>query len=141
MNFKKAIDYKIKTLIDIMITAGVSPSDLANNVFDKEYISISFKKKNDKVIGNLKFYERTKSLQIIEMYYTYNEEKKLIRIEENVNGIVNLLWDRNKREEDLIKETLYLMKSCYTAKQIVKFIYTLPDEIKDRMIVLNASIA
>lgn len=134
MNLKKAIDYKIETLIGIMITDGVSPSDLANNVFDKEYISISFCKKEDKVIGTLKFYELNKKIQIIEMFYTYTENKKLMRIEEKLDGNVNLLWDRCDREEDLIKEILHLMQGCYNAKQIDAFIATLPSQTRDKIL-------
>ena len=76
------------------------------------------------------------------MIYTYTEDKKLIRIEEEENGKRLLLWDRKKREEELVEELLYFMKYCYDSTQMEKFILTLPEclrtKIEDYILILSA---
>ena len=136
------IDYKLQTLIDLMLTDGVSPSELSGNIFEKDYISISFSKEDQYVIGKINFYENGNILRDIQMLYTYSKDKKLIRIEELENGNNHLLWDRKKREEELIEELLYFMNCCYTRKQIEQFIISLPDKlskkVKDYIMILSA---
>ena len=141
MNYQKVIEYKIQMLIDLMLTDGVSPSELSENIFEKQYISISFSKINDYVIGKLNFYENENVMQNIQMIYTYTEDKKLIRIEEEENGKRLLLWDRKKREEELVEELLYFMKNCYDSTQIEKFILTLPECLRTKIedYILNLS--
>jgi len=134
MNYQKVIDYKLQMLIDLMLTDGVSPSDLSNNIFEKDYVSITFYKKSQYVIGKLDFYENENILQNIQMIYTYTNDKKLIRIEEIHNEVRHLLWDREKREDELIEELLYFMKCSYTYEQIEKFIMSLPQNLRMRIL-------
>ena len=134
MNYQKVIDYKLQMLIDLMLTDGVSPSDLSNNIFEKDYVSITFYKKSQYVIGKLDFYENENILQNIQMIYTYTNDKKLIRIEEIHNEVRHLLWDREKREDELIEEVLYFMKCSYTYEQIEKFIMSLPQNLRMRIL-------
>lgn len=142
MNYQKVIEYKIQMLVELMLTDGVSPSELSENIFEKQYISISFSKINGYVIGKLNFYENENVMQNIQMIYTYTEDKKLIRIEEEENGKRLLLWDRKKREEELVEELLYFMKYCYDSTQMEKFILTLPEclrtNIEDYILILSA---
>ena len=60
--------------------------------------------------------------------------KKLIRIEEIHNEVRHLLWDREKREDELIEELLYFMKCSYTYEQIEKFIMSLPQNLRMRIL-------
>lgn len=133
MDYQEVIEYKIKTLIDLMMTDGVSPSELSDNIFEENYINISFDKRDSYIIGRLCFYENEEILQNIQMIYTYTIEKKLIKIEEKVNGITQLLWDRKSREEDLIHELLFFVNKCYDSSQAEKFIMTLPEELKEKV--------
>ena len=71
MNYQKVIEYKIQMLVDLMLTDGVSPSELSENIFEKQYISISFSKTNDYVIGKLNFYENEDLIQNIQMIYIF----------------------------------------------------------------------
>lgn len=134
MDYQEVIKYKIKTLIDLMLTDGVSPSELVANIFEENYINISFSKKKGYVIGKLDFYENGELLQNIHMTYTYTKEKRLIKIEEKVDGLVHLLWDRQSREEDLIQEILFFMSKCYDVSQVERFIMTLPEEVKGKVV-------
>lgn len=133
MNYQKVIEYKIQMLIDLLLTNGVSPSELSDNIFEKQYISISFNKVDGYVIGKLNFYEDENLMKNIVMIYTYTEHKKLIKIEEEENGKKLLLWDRKKREGELVEELLYFMKYCYDSAQIEKFILTLPECLRTKI--------
>ncbi|MDD3417580.1 MAG: hypothetical protein PHY47_26915 [Lachnospiraceae bacterium] len=133
MNYQNVIDYKLQMLIDLMMTDGVSPSDLASNIFERDYVNISFTKKNNLVIGKLEFYENGNLLQNIQMFYTYTLDRQLVEIEENIGGDRVVLWNRENREEDLIKELLYIMSCCYDNEQIESFISTLPDILKKKV--------
>lgn len=133
MNYQNVIDYKIQMLIDLMLTDGVSPCELSDNIFEEKYISISFSKINGYIVGKLNFYENENVLQNVQMIYTYSKDKVLMKIEEEVSGKKQLLWDRKSREEDLMEEILYYLKHCYNQKQIDKFIMSLPKNLKDRI--------
>lgn len=134
MDYQKVIEYKIKALIDLMMTDGVSPSELSSNIFEENYISISFSKRDDYIIGKIVFYENEELLQNIQMIYTYTKERRLVKIEEKVNDLVHLLWDRQSREEDLIQELLFFMNKSYDTSQIKRFIMTLPEGLKEKVI-------
>lgn len=134
MNYQNVIDYKLKILIDLLLTDGVGPSDLAENIFSEDYISISFSKKGGYIIGKLNFYEKEEMLQNVQMFYTYTSEKRLIRIEEEVNGSKRLLWDRKCREEELIEELLYFMSNCYNHQQIEDFVMSLPESLREKFV-------
>lgn len=142
MNYQKVIEFKIQTLVDLMLTNGVSPSELSNNIFEKQYISISFSKVGKYIIGKLDFYDDENHTQNIQMIYTYTSDKQLIRIEEEQNGVNCLLWDRKKREEELLEELLYFMDFCYDGKGIENFIMSLPpnlrNKVKDYILALSA---
>lgn len=142
MNYQKVVEYKIQMLVDLMLTKGVSPSELADNIFEKQYISISFSKVSGCIIGKLNFYENEKCVHDIQMIYTYTGDKKLIRIEEEDNGKRHLLWDREKREEELVEELLYFMHYCYNSDQMEKFILSLPKclrtKVKEHLHILSA---
>lgn len=133
MNYQKVIEYKIQMLVDLMLTNGVSPSELSDNIFEKQYISISFSKAGGCIIGKINFYENENLIQNIQMIYTYTDDRKLIRIEEEEDGKRRLLWDRKKREEELVEELFYFMNYCYDSNQIDRFILSLPKCLRTKV--------
>lgn len=133
MNYSEIINYKIKMLIDLVLTKGVSPSDLADNIFEEKYVNISFSREENHIIGRVNFYVSELPKQCTEMIYTYTNEKQLIRVEESINGRIEILWDRESRESELLNEIIYFMRTCYNDKQINNFIKTLPEELAERL--------
>ncbi len=131
MKIKEVIDYKIGLLLDLLLTDGVSPSDLANNIFLEEYSEIVFHKDKEMVIAELIFIEN--GTKEVKMVYSYDGHMKVQRIEEYINSNKKLLWDRSMREQELINEIIDLMKTSYTVAQIDKFISTLPDFLRTKM--------
>ncbi|MGD9566773.1 MAG: hypothetical protein AB7V48_00365 [Sedimentibacter sp.] len=128
MNFKEVIEYKINMLIDLMITDGVSPNDLANNIFLDKYENISFYKEDDFIIGKLSF--KTDLNELIQMRYIYSKDNRILRIEEQVNGKNNVLWDRSMRESEMVKDLLEFLTVAYEPKQVESFIKTLPASVR-----------
>ena len=57
MSLKSIIEEKVDRLINIMLTDGVQPGDLANNIFTNCYKKISFMKSSNNIIGELTFDE------------------------------------------------------------------------------------
>ena len=133
MNIREVIDYKINLLIEIMLTDGVSPSDLANNIFSDEYTDISFHKDGECIIGELSFMKKERN-DFIKMKYSYNLNMRVQRIDEYTNAKWVCLWDRNMREQEIVIEIIELMKSSHTKSQIIDFISSLPLEIKSKFI-------
>ncbi|MCK4260051.1 MAG: hypothetical protein KAX49_13820 [Halanaerobiales bacterium] len=129
MNFNREIKFKLDRLIGIMLSDGVQPNDLANNIFLKDYEKISYTKKDGMIIGELLFYDDEE----VTMRYVYNFDMKLMRVEEEVKGKVIVEWDRTIVENTLIQDIVDLMKIHYSHEQINKFISSLPKELQERI--------
>lgn len=127
MNYNEVIDHKIEELIYLLITNGVSPADLANNIFDENYSKISYYKKGMYIIGEIEFFEES---DLVKMIYTYSEEKIVLKIEEQQKNQRIVLWDRASREKEIINEIIEFMKIRYTPEQMTKFISSLPNQIQ-----------
>lgn len=125
------VQKKIKNLINLMLIDGVQPKEIANNIFLDDYESISYKKFNDVIIGEIMYNELVNSqyVKVILRYY-YSMDKKVIRIEEELLGKVNIIWDRDYKQEHMIREIVELMQKAYTKKQIEAFVSTLPESIR-----------
>lgn len=128
MNFKEVIEYKINTLIDLMLTDGVSPKDLANNIFLDKYKNISFYKKDGFIIGDLSF--ESDLNELVQMKYTYSEDSRILRIEEQINEKNTVLWDRSMRESEITKDLLEFLTMAYEPKQVESIIKTLPASVR-----------
>lgn len=135
MKYDKVINYKIDLLIDLMLTDGVGPRDLADNIFCEEYKEIVFYKSGELIIGELTFLSEHGNS--VKMIYTYTIDKKVLKISEKTKGKEIVLWDRKMREQEIISELLDYMNMIYTNKQIENILKKLPEELKHK--VLSAS--
>ncbi len=128
------IKKEIEGLINLMLTNGVQPSDLADNIFLNEYVSLKYEKINGQVIGSVTFEEEIDLVKKnTTLHYFYDENKQVVKIEETIRNRRKILWDREKREQEIINNIIRLMKNCYSKKQIQKFIDTLPDKLKIKL--------
>ncbi|WP_312198324.1 hypothetical protein [Anaerospora hongkongensis] len=131
MSAQSILKKKIDDLISLMLTDGVQPSDLADNIFFDSYVKVSYIKINDEVIGELVFVEESDSLQnAITLRYFYDLSRKVVRIEEENYNCKKIVWDRNHQEAQMINEIIDMMNELYLPEQIKKFISTLPEELK-----------
>ncbi|MCY9669575.1 hypothetical protein M5X11_32425 [Paenibacillus alginolyticus] len=126
---------KLNDLIELMLTDGVQPSELADNIFLPTYKSVAYQKINEQVIGELTFLEEINSVNTtVRLRYYYSEEKKVTKIEEELHEKVNVIWCRDNTEDRIIQEIYELMTVMYDKEQVVKFINTLPEDLKHKLI-------
>ena len=140
MVFSRILELKLDRLLDLMLTSGVQPSDLVDNIFLNEYNSISYKKHEQNIIGELVFEEKEGDIiTSITMKYTYDSEKRICRIEEEVDGRTLILWDRSNTETELINDILNIMDKKYSGDEVNKFIMSLPEQLKSKInsIIIN----
>ncbi|HZG15709.1 MAG TPA: hypothetical protein VE710_11890 [Candidatus Bathyarchaeia archaeon] len=131
MEFSNLITDKINQLINLLLTDGVQPSDLADNIFLNEYENISYTKLNGMVIGELVFTENIEQREITtKLRYYYRADKKVVRIEEESFNNTKVIWDRESYEEKILNELLSLLAQFHSKAQINNFVSTLPEELK-----------
>jgi len=125
---------KVKVLTDKLIATylakGVQPSDIADTVFEDNYIEMSISKKNKQLIMTFTFEEFDDEGQQIlnSMRYTYSEAKQLNRVEQKVGkGRFKVQWDRYDDLMSILSELLSLMPSKVARES---FIETLPQDLK-----------
>ncbi len=127
MNIKAVLDYKKNKIINIMIEKGVQPEELSENIWNKEYKSINIARIDESIVCSLTFIDNDNEINMI---YKYNNDKKLIQIEEISNSIKTVLWDRNLKLQELINDLCEFLKINYREDQIERILNTLPEEVK-----------
>lgn len=134
MKFDEIIKSKIERLINIRMTVGVQPNDLANNIFDDAYKNINFKKINDNVIAELNFEENIENKVCnTTLKYTYDRNMRVMRIEEIINGNAKIEWDRDLIENELLQDIVNILKNEYSDEKSKEFINTLPNDLKTKI--------
>ncbi|MBE0339588.1 hypothetical protein [Paenibacillus sp. 23TSA30-6] len=134
MEMTTMINKKINELINLLLTDGVQPYDLIDNIFLHEYDEISYKKQNGMIIGELTFLENIASRTLkIKLRYHYTLDKTLVKIEEVMCGEAKLLWDRSSTETKILDELVGLLIEVYNESQMSNFISTLPDNLKSKI--------
>ncbi|NMA70237.1 MAG: hypothetical protein GX958_12610 [Desulfitobacterium sp.] len=131
MTNKSFLEKKLDDLINLMMTDGVQPNDLADNIFLEPYTQVSYKKVSGQVIGELHFEEEKNVITVLR--YFYGNDKKVYRIEEQIQDSVKTLWDREFEEKQIINEVVKIMEEYYNSSQIEKFISTLPPSIRGHL--------
>lgn len=131
MNISAVIQKKLNQLIDILLTDGVQPGEIVDNIFLKEYNRMNCYKSNHYIINEVAFNETIngKVVEVILRYY-YSFEKKLMKIEEEFRGEKHIEWDREMAESILVNDIADILKIYYTEKQMEKFITSLPENFK-----------
>jgi len=125
---------KVKVLTDKLIATylavGVQPSDIADTVFEDNYIDMSISKKNKQLIMTFTFEEFDEEGQQIlnSMRYTYSEAKQLNRVEQKVGkGRFKVQWDRYDDLMSILSELLSLVPSQAARESLIE---TLPQDLK-----------
>ncbi|MFB0846555.1 hypothetical protein [Paenibacillus oleatilyticus] len=135
MNNLGLLQTKLNDLVELLLTDGVQPADLSDNIFLTSYEEISYKKINGQVIGELTFLENRHSNDIIvKLRYYYSKDKKILKIEEEIANEVKVIWDRDFTEKKLVEEILVILDKFYNKDQISKFIATLPEHLKGKIL-------
>jgi len=126
---RKFIEEKLNTLVKLMLTSGVQPSELADNIFLKDYKTIKFFKRNQMTVGELTFSEMIgNSLHDVLLRYYYDSSQRVILIEEELFGESTIVWNRETKEIEIINEIVHLLK-IYESDKITNFLSSLPLEL------------
>lgn len=122
---------KLNDLVHLLLTDGVQPADLSDNIFLTAYEEVTYKKVNGQVIGELTFLENRYSCDItVKLRYYYSSDKKIMKIEEEIAGEVQVVWDRNFTEKKLVDEIMVILKKAYNNQQLSNFIRSLPEHLQ-----------
>ena len=126
------ISKKIDELINLLLTKGVQPSDIASNIFLNDYSSICYRKIDGMVVGELLIQETDISSSKLRYYYNLTQE--VIKIEEEFMGVTSVIWDRNFAESKIVNELVSLLKDVCDERQISRFISTLPKSLQSKVV-------
>ena len=131
-----SLDKAVQGLLDLHLTRGVQPSDLADNLFDVEYTDYSLKKRGAVLILDLSYEESLEeSLEDFShkvcMRYTYSMERYLVKIEQRIgSGKFSVQWCRSTAIAKAVADvTLCLSKAGLSSMAISKVLGTLPQDL------------
>lgn len=131
MNIKETIKRKIDTLIALEMTKGVQPSELADNIFLEDYVEFNLYKKDKNIFGEITFIEEhAESSFKVKLVYIYDQNKELIKIEENILKQVTTIWDRESQEKLLVNQIVSLFRELEKPNEALEFINKLPGKLK-----------
>ncbi|WP_223466863.1 hypothetical protein [Pseudomonas sp. GL-RE-26] len=129
-----SLDKAVQGLLDLHLTRGVQPSDLADNLFDVEYTDYSLKKRGSILILDLSYQEELEdSFQKICMRYTYSAERYLVKIEQRVGlSKFSVQWCRSIAIASAVADVTQCLSSAgLSGKAISKVLDTLPQDLID----------
>ncbi|MEL5900144.1 hypothetical protein AAGC94_19080 [Clostridium sporogenes] len=134
MNSCEIVKSKIDRLINIRLTNGIQPEELADNIYLNDYKKICFYKENDYIIGELTFDEEISGKLInTTLRYIYNKSKILLRIEEQIGNDIKIEWDRDIIENILINDIVDILKKQLSDDVRKGFINSLPNDLKAKI--------
>lgn len=135
MGNKAFLKRKLDDLIVLMLTKGVQPSELADNIFLDCYVKVSYEKTAEGVIGELVFLDETAGdFDKAVMRYHYDNERNIKRIEEESGGQVKTLWDRSFKETQIINEIIVALRQNYSPSYVDDFAATLPSHLAKKIV-------
>ncbi len=131
MKHLRELEQDIKKLAMIVETKGIQISELADNLYEGHYQSITIKKTKNGIIADLYFHDEIDGKkQIAKMRYTYTKERTLMMIEEISGKKKHTLWNRESFVKELVDEVVKGMRLYLNKKEKKKFIKGLPLEVR-----------
>lgn len=124
---------KVNELINMLMNKGVQIEELCENIWSENYKSINIVKGNKEIEFTIVYFDEDEKNDIL-MKYIYNEEKYLKEILEIVDGISQIVWNRDFYIKTKIENICELIKLNYSLEEAEVFIDTLPDELKKKFI-------
>ncbi len=125
---------KAKALTDKLIATylsqGIRPSDIADTIFEDNYLDLNISKKNKQLIMTFTFEEFDDVDQKIlnNMRYTYDEQQLLVRVEQKIGrGRYTVQWDRHEDLTNILKELLSLVPAGASRERVIS---TLPQYLR-----------
>lgn len=126
------ISHEIESLVSKLtatyLAKGVQPSEIADTLYERNYIDMNITKVKDKLVMTFTFEDDDEHLSLNTMRYTYSPDKKLIRVEQKVGrGRYKVQWDRAEDLQTTLSQILSHASSVSEQHSLMK---SLPEELK-----------
>lgn len=143
MPITKEIKTILDQLVEIKMSKGVQPSDLAQAIFDKEYTETKVVKSASDVVLSLKYIDKTEdSTQEINMRYHYSLDGYLQEIYESIaQRPMALQWSRTERYKELTNSIVFQLTTEGEIETVSSFIKSLPEDIRSIILDEKSNVA
>ncbi|MBU9722157.1 MULTISPECIES: hypothetical protein [Bacillaceae] len=128
------IKHTVQELVKLRLNKGVSPVELATNIYNEEYSEIKLKRNFDKILCNVVFYDQElfgdKSVKY-EYLYIYNKDLCLEEIQQKKGKKTAVTWSRKKEEELLLRDIAAGLRQIENETEVRLILSTFPAELKN----------
>ena len=126
----KQIESLVDKLTATYLAKGVQPSDIADTLFEENYVDMKITKAQNRLVMTFTFEEvdeeGTQTLN--SMRYTYSSKKQLLRVEQKVGkSRYRVQWDRDEDLQNTLSQLLLLVPYSSAWNSLVN---TLPEELR-----------
>jgi len=135
MLINKKIKQKLEQLVSLHLMKGLQPSEIADAIFEKDYSDIKMSKVLDNVHLIASFREELDG-EIVQhkMRYTYEQNKKLILVEQKVgNKAYREQWSREEKITSIISTLSKQLKELNCPKSVDELLMSIPIELRGQI--------
>lgn len=125
----------IKMLVDelstLHVTRGVQPSELIDNLFEKDYVESSARKTSQGLVFELTFQEADDdgSSSKVTMRYTYDLSRNLVLVEQKVAAKrFSIQWDRARAVQERLGKLEALLAERLPLEKVGTILSTMPED-------------
>ncbi|MHC2146423.1 hypothetical protein [Pseudomonas sp. 210_17 TE3656] len=125
----------IKMLVDelstLHVTRGVQPSELIDNLFEKDYVESSARKTSQGLVFELTFQEADDdgSSSKVTMRYTYDLSRHLVLVEQKVAAKrFSIQWDRARAVQERLGKLEALLAERLPLEKVGTILSTMPQD-------------
>lgn len=125
----------IKMLVDelstLHVTRGVQPSELVDNLFEKDYVESSARKTSQGLVFELTFQEADDegSSSKVTMRYTYDLSRYLVLVEQKVAAKrFSIQWDRARAVQERLGRLEALLAERLALEKVGDILSTMPQD-------------
>lgn len=133
VSVQNKLNGKIQELVNLRLNKGVSPVELAANIYNDEYSEIKLKRKFGKIVCNVFFYDQElfgENKVKYEYVYTYNEDLFLEEIQQKKGKQTTVTWNRKKEEEVLVRDIAIFINETESKDDVQLILNTFPKDLK-----------
>lgn len=144
MEYVREIKKLVDELVNLRLNKGVTPTELMENIYNRDYTEIKAKRHLNNLICSVNFYdtelfgEKRVKYQYI---YIYDQDYYLQEIQQLKKKNKETIWSRETEESNLLESIIRLLKKIDDLEAVGKFIKSLPKDLRDVIDKTNAKIS
>lgn len=134
MEYVREIKKLVDELVNLRLNKGVTPTELMENIYNRDYTEIKAKRHLNNLICFVNFYdteffgEKRVKYQYI---YIYNQDNYLQEIQQLKKKNKEIIWNRETEESNLLESIVRLLRKIDDSEAVDKFNLTLPKDLKE----------